>query len=63
MSRPSFADLAQKFAKQQASGFRAGGAGGAGGKGPNLGTAVGGGAGVVLLAIAGLTVNSALFNG
>lgn len=40
----------------------AGGAGGAGG-GQNLGKAVGGGAGVIALAAAGLALNSALFNG
>lgn len=65
MSRPSFADLAQKFAKQQFAAGKAGAkaAGGPGGKGPNLGAAVGGGAGVIALAVAGVALNSALFNG
>lgn len=61
-ARPSFSQLAAKLLQQRTAGF-AGGKGGAGGKGPNLGQAAGGGAGIVLLAIAGLTVNAAMFNG
>lgn len=64
--RPSFAQLAQKLMQQRAAQAGFGGAGksgGAGGKGPNLGQAVGGGAGVILLAVAGLTVNASMFNG
>lgn len=67
--RPSFAQLAQRLMQQRAQqGFRGGATGGAGGGaggsgGPNLGQALGGVGGIVLLAAAGLTINSALFNG
>lgn len=69
MSRPSFAQLASRFIQQRAqAGFGKGpssSGGGAGGStgGPNLGQALGGVGGVVLLAAAGMTLNSALFNG
>lgn len=63
--RPSFAQLAARLMQQQGAKAGFGGAGGAGGAGggQNLGKAVGGGAGVIALAAAGLALNSALFNG
>lgn len=64
MSRPSFAQLAAKLMQQRtAAGF--GGAGGSGPSGgaPQLAKAAGGGLGVVLLAVAGLTINASMFNG
>lgn len=66
--RPSFAELAQKFARQRASQFAAGGGGGprpsgSGGKPPNLGALLGGTGGLVLLAAGGLAINASLFNG
>lgn len=65
--RPSFAQLAQRLIQQRAqAGFRGGapgGGSGGGAGGPNLGQALGGVGGIVLLAAAGLTINSALFNG
>ncbi|KDE06860.1 prohibitin-2 [Microbotryum lychnidis-dioicae p1A1 Lamole] len=65
-ARPTFAELTARFVQQRAkAGFSAGGGGGAGGPGrggPSLGTALGGAGGILLLAAAGLTVNSALFN-
>ncbi|CEQ40153.1 SPOSA6832_01721 [Sporobolomyces salmonicolor] len=63
--RPSFAELASKFARQRASQFGGGGSRGSGGSGgppPNLGAILGGTGGVVLLAAVGLTVNASLFN-
>ncbi|KAM0790044.1 Prohibitin-2, subunit of the prohibitin complex (Phb1p-Phb2p) [Microbotryomycetes sp. NB124-2] len=67
MSRPTFAELAQRLMQQRArQGFGGGGpaTGGAGrpGGNPRLGQALGGVGGIVLLAAAGLTINSALFN-
>ncbi|SCZ88467.1 BZ3500_MvSof-1268-A1-R1_Chr10-2g02968 [Microbotryum saponariae] len=69
-ARPTFAELAARFVQQRAkAGFSAGGGGGGGGGaggpgrgGPSIGTALGGAGGILLLAAAGLTVNSALFN-
>ncbi|KAK4051038.1 Prohibitin-2, subunit of the prohibitin complex (Phb1p-Phb2p) [Microbotryomycetes sp. JL201] len=66
MSRPTFAELAQRLMQQRArqgfgGGPSSGGAGKPGGN-PRLGQALGGVGGVVLLAAAGLTINSALFN-
>ncbi|SCV73712.1 BQ2448_6142 [Microbotryum intermedium] len=67
-ARPTFAELAARFVQQRAkAGFSAGGgggrgAGGPGRGGPSIGTALGGAGGIILLAAAGLTINSALFN-
>lgn len=64
-ARPSFAELAARFVQQRAkAGFSAGGGGrpGGNGGGPSLGQALGGAGGLVLLAVGGLTMNSALFN-
>ena len=59
--RPSFAQLIQRLVSQQTS---KAGASATGGKGaPNLGQALGGGAGVIALAAGGLALNSAIFNG
>ncbi|KAK4051684.1 Prohibitin-2, subunit of the prohibitin complex (Phb1p-Phb2p) [Microbotryomycetes sp. JL221] len=68
MSRPTFAELAQRLMQQRArQGFGGGGGPASGGSGrpggsPRLGQALGGVGGIVLLAAAGLTINSALFN-
>ena len=67
--RPSFAELAQKFARQRASQFASGGGGGGprpsggGNRPPNLGAVLGGTGGLALLAAGGLAVNASLFNG
>lgn len=68
--RPSFAELASKFARQRASQFtqgaRTGGSSGGGSGGPtppNLGAILGGTGGIVLLAAGGLAINASLFNG
>lgn len=69
--RPSFAELASKFARQRASQFtqtaKSGGggssSGGGGGGPPNLGAILGGTGGIVLLAAGGLAINASLFNG
>lgn len=59
-ARPTFAQLAAKLMQQQTGKMASGGSGGGA---PNLGKAVGGGAGVIALAAVGLALNSALFNG
>ncbi|GAA5916088.1 prohibitin subunit PHB2 [Sporobolomyces salmoneus] len=66
--RPSFAELAQKFARQRAAQFTQGGGGGprpgggGGNRPPNLGALLGGTGGLVLLAAGGLAINASLFN-